>query len=91
MEYRANFTSKTCEKRFLNETFRPFGIPEDARYIDTIEIGSNAKPGEGVEVNIWGGQTQGEKLRQDDQAMNKIIIPIMIMQTEVSSQVCGLP
>ena len=62
MEYRANFTSKTCEKRFLNETFRPFSIPFDARYIDTIEIGSNLAPGDGVEAYIWGGQTPGKNL-----------------------------
>lgn len=59
MEYRANFTTKTCEKRFLNDTFRPFSIPFDAKYIDTVEIGSNLGPGDGVEVYVWGGQTPG--------------------------------
>ena len=48
----------------LNETFRPFSIPYEARYIDTVEIGSNIAPGDGVEVYIWGGQTNGKPLGQ---------------------------
>ena len=57
MEVRANFTSEKCEKRLLNETFRPFSIPYDARYLDTIEIGSDVTPGAGIEVYVWGGET----------------------------------
>lgn len=49
-------------KRPLNESFRPFSIPYDAKYIDTIEIGSDITSGTGVEVYIWGGQTECEKI-----------------------------
>ena len=65
MEYRANFTTRSCEKRFLNDTFRPFSIPFDAKYIDTVEIGSNLAPGDGVEVYVWGGQTPGKPHSSD--------------------------
>ena len=70
MEYRANFTSKTCERRLLNDTFRPFSIPYTARYIDTIEIGSNFAPGDGVEAYIWGGQTTGKNLGNEEALHN---------------------
>ena len=60
IEYRANFTTRSCEKRFLNGTFRPFSISFDAKYIDTVEIGSNLAPGDGVEVYVWGGPTPGK-------------------------------
>ena len=56
----ANFTSEKCEKRPINETFRPFSIPTDAKYLDTIEIGSDMVPGAGLEVYVWGGQTECE-------------------------------
>ena len=45
---------------YLNETFRPFGVPFDARYVDTVEIGSNLGPGLGLEVYIWEGETDGK-------------------------------
>jgi hypothetical protein len=48
-------------KRPLNESFRPFSIPYDAKYIDTIEIGSDITSGAGVEVYVWGGQTECER------------------------------
>ena len=60
MELRANFTTKECEKRPLTEPFRPFSIPYDARWIDSVEIGSNAGTGVGVEIQIWEGRTPGE-------------------------------
>ena len=56
---RANFTTRTCERRYLNETFRPFSIPYNARYVDTLEIGSNIEEGLGLEVYVWEGETDG--------------------------------
>ena len=50
-------------KRPLNETFRPFSIPYEAKYLDTIEIGSDVTTGTGVEVYVWGGQTECEITR----------------------------
>lgn len=49
-----------CEKRYLNDTFRPFGIPIYAKYVDTFEIGSNDGMDNGVEVFVWEGQTDGK-------------------------------
>ena len=54
-ELRADFSTQTCEKRYLNDTFRPFGIPYDAKYVDTLEIGSNIEPDLGIEVYVWEG------------------------------------
>ena len=51
-------------KRPLNESFRPFSIPYDAKYFDTIEIGSDVTSGTGVEVYVWGGQTECEIIHQ---------------------------
>ena len=54
-ELRADFSTQQCEKRLLNDTFRPFGIPYDAKYVDTLEIGSNIAPDLGIEVYVWEG------------------------------------
>lgn len=50
-----DFTTQMCERRYLNDTFRPFGIPYDAKYVDTLEIGSNIGPDLGIEVYVWEG------------------------------------
>lgn len=50
-----DFNSQTCERRYLNDTFRPFGIPYDAKYVDTLEIGSNIEPDLGIEIYVWEG------------------------------------
>ena len=47
-------------KSYLNETFRPFSIPYDARFVGELEIGSNIKPGMGLTVTVWEGETTGE-------------------------------
>jgi hypothetical protein len=49
-------------RRYLNETFRPFGISFDAKYVGTVEIGSNIGPGLGLEVALWEGQTEGKSM-----------------------------
>ena len=49
-------------RTYLNETFRPFSIPYNARYVDTVEIGSNVEPGLGLEVYIWEGETDGKSI-----------------------------
>ena len=60
----ANFTTRTCMRQYLNETFRPFGIPFDARYVGTVEIGSNIEQGLGLEVAIWEGETDGKSYKK---------------------------
>ena len=55
IEYRLDIQTRQCEKRVLNGTFRPFGVPDYAKYIDTVEIGSNAGPETGVQVTVWAG------------------------------------
>ena len=59
--YRVNLQTKQCEKRTLNDTFRPIGVPDYAKYIDTVEIGSNAVANAGIEVNFWAGDNPGKR------------------------------
>ena len=59
-----DFNTQTCERRYLNDTFRPFGIPYDAKYVDTLEIGSNIEPDLGIEVYVWEGIDTESKLRR---------------------------
>ena len=47
-------------RSYLNETFRPFSIPYDAKLVDVLEIGSNIAPDLGIEVSVWEGETEGK-------------------------------
>ena len=60
IRYRYNARTKQCFKYALNETFRPIEIPFGAKFIDRVEIGSNAATGAGVEVDIWEGTAPGK-------------------------------
>ena len=59
-QLRVNFTTRQCMRSYLNETFRPFSIPYDARLVDVLEIGSNIAPDLGIEVSVWEGETNGK-------------------------------
>ena len=54
-----NLKTKQCYKQPLNETFRPIEVPYNAQHVDTLEIGSNAVAGAGVQVDLWAGDTDG--------------------------------
>jgi hypothetical protein len=62
IRYRYNARTQQCYRYVLNETFRPFEIPFEAKFVDRLEIGSNSVPGAGVEVNVWEGDTRGKEL-----------------------------
>lgn len=63
MYYSVNFKTRQCYRLPLyNETFRPIGVPFDARLAGTGEIGTNALEGAGVAVDSWYGNTDGKKL-----------------------------
>ena len=62
VRYRYNARTKQCFKYVLNETFRPYEIPFGAKFVDRVEIGSNAVSGAGVEVDIWEGTAVGKSL-----------------------------
>ena len=47
----------------LDEPFRPFGVQYNAKYVDTVEIGSNVEAGLGLEVAIWEGQTESKSMQ----------------------------
>ena len=47
-------------RSYLNESFHPFSIPDDAKLVDVLEIGSNMASGLGIEVSVWEGETDGK-------------------------------
>ena len=59
-EYRAEFNTKTCYREPLKYPFHPFNISLNARYVDSLVIGSNAGLGTGLEVQIWEGEDLSE-------------------------------
>jgi hypothetical protein len=66
---------------YLNETFRPFGVPYNARYVGTVEIGSNIGPGLGLEVGVWEGQTEGNIIIMTSDNFN-------IMHRQIDQSIC---
>ena len=68
-EYRVDYNNEECERRLLNESFHPISVPDDAKWVDRVEIGSNAGQGTGVSVDIWEGQTFGESVSNIISAM----------------------
>lgn len=51
-EYRVDIRTKHCEKRDLNEPFRPFGPPPSARHEGTYYLGAKSVSS-GVEVDPY--------------------------------------
>ena len=49
-------------RTYLNETFRPFGVSFEDKFVGVVEIGSNVEPGLGLEVAIWEGETDGKSM-----------------------------
>jgi len=41
------------------QKFTPFGIRPNSTYYGSAYIGTSSTPNAGVEVDLWGGNTQG--------------------------------
>ena len=41
------------------QKFTPFGIRPNSTYYGSAYIGTSSTPDAGVEVDLWGGETQG--------------------------------
>ena len=54
-----NLKTKQCYRKPLNDSFHPIEVPITASYVDTRVIGTNAVAGEGVQVDLWAGDTDG--------------------------------
>jgi len=57
-EYQLNLKTKECKVSPLSRAFRPIAIPKNATFYGETIIGSLAAPGEGVTVQLWGGETE---------------------------------
>lgn len=64
---RYNTVTKLCTRRFLNETFRPFGVSPTAMFVNTFVIGTNAVEELGLAVNVWADNfgPNGELIRSN--------------------------
>lgn len=59
--YSVNLKTRQCYRLPLyNETFRPIGVPFDAKLAGTGVIGARGFEGEEVAVDSWYGNTNGE-------------------------------
>lgn len=62
VSYSVNFKTRQCYRLPLyNETFRPIGVPFDAKLAGTGVIGTGALEGAGVAVDSWYGNTDGKQ------------------------------
>jgi Ependymin len=52
--YLIDITKKTCETRTIDFPWRQYGIPANATFFGDFEIGSDAVPGAGVQIQRWG-------------------------------------
>lgn len=61
--YSVNLKTRQCYRIPLyNETFRPIGVPFDAKPGGTGVIGTSALEGAGVAVDSWYSTTDGEHI-----------------------------
>lgn len=53
--YEINEHDRTCKKKPLKGDFHPMAIPKDASLLGQLVLGSSSEPGQGLLVNLWGG------------------------------------
>jgi len=58
VEYVYDINKKSCEKRPLLHPWRPFGIPQNATYDETLILGSNAFADSGLSTDLWHADFQ---------------------------------
>ncbi|XP_060773064.1 ependymin-like 1 [Neoarius graeffei] len=58
--YLIDSDKKTCQKQKLTSQFHPMKIPYNSTLIGQFVIGSLSAPGEGLLVNSWAGENQGQ-------------------------------
>ncbi|XP_019941128.1 ependymin isoform X2 [Paralichthys olivaceus] len=53
--YEIDSKNQTCEKKALQCTIHPLQIPDDARFLATVNSGNPSIEGEGLKINAWVG------------------------------------
>ncbi|XP_070699194.1 ependymin [Pempheris klunzingeri] len=59
--YEIDSKNQSCEKKALQCTQHPLDIPDDAKFLATINSGSPSIEGEGIKINVWTGRMRGSK------------------------------
>ena len=59
-EYRINLKTKNCTMSALTRPFMEFGIPKDARYVGTANVGPVNIPDEHAVIISFEGEDQRE-------------------------------
>ena len=57
--YRVNLRTRECENMSFVQKFVPFEVRPNSTYYGSAYIGTASAPDAGVEVDLWGGETQG--------------------------------
>ncbi|XP_030635890.1 ependymin [Chanos chanos] len=61
VKYYINDKNRTCGKVALKQTFQPVEIPKNSTLVNQIVLGSSSGPGQGLLVNVWGGEVPEEQ------------------------------
>ncbi|CAB1422012.1 unnamed protein product [Pleuronectes platessa] len=59
--YEIDSKNQTCEKKTLQCTIHPLQIPDEARFLATINSGNPSIEGEGLKINAWVGSMPDKK------------------------------
>ncbi|XP_008288161.1 ependymin [Stegastes partitus] len=59
--YEIDSKNQSCEKKKLQCTLHPLDIPDDAKFMSTLNFGNPSIEGEGVKLNSWTGSMPGTK------------------------------
>ena len=57
--YRISLRTRECENMSFVQKFVPFEVRPNSTYYGSAYIGTASAPDAGVEVDLWGGETQG--------------------------------
>ncbi|CAH1261898.1 EPDR1 [Branchiostoma lanceolatum] len=52
-EYRFNLKTKECNKKEIEDAWRPFEVPPNSTFLGESYIGTGAVPGAGVQTQLW--------------------------------------
>lgn len=59
--YEIDSKNQSCEKKSLQSTLEPLDIPDDAKFLSAIHVGSASIEGEGLKLDMWTGSMPDKK------------------------------
>ncbi|KAM4611324.1 ependymin-like [Polymixia lowei] len=60
--YKIDYRDRSCCKKRLGGHFHPMVIPKNASLLGQAVLGSSSGPGQGLLVNTWHGELEGEEI-----------------------------